>query len=242
MSRVGYYLPFVILFFVVAGAAAAPDPLLITQKISNSPNSPLIIVSLTSSLDDLISELTVQNKSDVAVTSFQIEWVIAVPATCSTRKVEPIIHQPLVDRVRVEKRSTATTKNYGVSTVQLLAEGRKNGASLVDVQVRVARVYFEDGAEWVAQPTGPVFDQASFDSRSKMCSGGKLTPDAIPPSTPCGTGPPPQAADPNFPCHYFCQGSQDDQYCENHSSSCTNTLCPNPGNCAHQACSIACEY
>jgi hypothetical protein len=88
--------------------------------------------------------------------------------------VEPSTAQAQPDRVSIAAGATVTTKGYGVSTERLLARARQQNAALIEVQVRIAKVEFQDGLDWVAEAIGPVFDPDSLQLAGKQCSAGKL--------------------------------------------------------------------
>lgn len=249
-------LTFSVLLLVPAILAAA-DPIGITGSFVNQDGAPLQIIAMTKSLEDQISELTLENKSNMAVISFQIEWVVAVPASCSAQSIEPVTSQAQADRVRIEKGASVSTKSYGLSTWQLVSTARNKRASLVVVQVRIAKVEFEDGSIWLAESSGPVFDQKSFQSHAKKCSDGKLVhgTESLSKSAACTTSPEgPQnlapttesdsvgGAMPNIVgCHWVCSdATRDPIYCINYLSSCLLKACPDKNSCAYQTCLVIC--
>jgi hypothetical protein len=236
--------------------AATDHPVGVTSSFVSQADAPLQITSMTKSIDDQIAEITVENKSSKAAISFQIEWVVAVPAGCSTQTVEPpTISQAQADRVRIEKGASASTKSYGLSTPQLVTAARNKGASLVVVQVRIARVDFEDGSSWLAESAGPVFDEKALQSHSKKCSNGQLVPHtSLPKSAACTTGPtvPENQALPNEPiqeatipnykdCYFVCTDDTTTPiYCQNHVTYCTLIICSNKQQCPNQECFLIC--
>lgn len=226
------------------------------------PSAPVQITSLKQTSEDLLAAVTVTNKSEKTVTGFRLGWAVGIPQSCSTSlpAAEVTRQMAVPDRVVLSPNESLTTKDYRLSTEDMVANGKQRNAALVDFQVAVMEVTFSDGSTWSAAfPGEGMFDAAAFAFQANKCRDGKLIPQAL--RSACNPSSPSLAtteAGPSgsqgatlssslgdsFPapkildCHFACDTSQANVVCTNSDTSCTISSCSDPNKCAKQTCTI----
>lgn len=231
----------------------------VTGTYVMQPSAPVQITSLTKSLQDQLAAVTVTNKSEKTVTSFRLGWTVGIPQPCSAAVTAPAITRQMavVDRIELNPNESATTKDYRLSTEGLVAKVKHQKGVLIDFQVAVMEVTFSDGSTWnAAFPENDMFDAADFEFWGTSCNGGKLKPEALQSSFNPNSGPPATSTNSNtqeapisaslstpknpplVSCKWTCTTYPAPIYCTNNDTTCTNSGCSDPSNCARQICSV----
>jgi hypothetical protein len=151
------FLALLLVAFSTHLAAAQASP-----SIVNSPGSPLLIVSNTSTMNDFLSSLQLRNVSGRSVSSFQLGYLKLVAAGCGPAEV--IAPEELFDPDRVEIASGAEfkTRSYGLSPSAIERFATENGAVDVQTQIAVVNVQFSDGGTWSFPRAGKAYDDAKM--------------------------------------------------------------------------------
>jgi hypothetical protein len=138
-------------------------------------DAPVRIVSLTQTLTDTLSEVTVKNFSDKPVSSYQLGWVVLLPNGCSRIPTKPLVTLAPVEEIAIAPGETATTGHYRLWFKQLHDLAYRQQATLVHVQVGVVSVKFTDGSSWSFNlAESKLFDSKILEEQSNLCTSGQV--------------------------------------------------------------------
>jgi hypothetical protein len=227
-------------------ATASLKQTAVTVDIVQDASAPLQIVNQTGTTQDQLQSVTVQNTTDKEVIGFEIGWVAAVPAGCTTApgNNSVIVEQNSASRdMRIPPKGIATANEYAVSAKKLLAMAKARQAVLVNTQVAVISVSFADGSSWKKELQAGVFSSSQLSAEGKnLCKNGSLTrPAACKTKLASATLAGPVLATTTTGAHYVCADTFQTENCSNSVpdlQSCTNNICKDPSSCALQHCEL----
>jgi hypothetical protein len=198
----------------------------------NAPDAPVRLVSITSSLDDFLKNVTTKNVSDKTVRSFQLGVVLSVPQGCGESEVFGNEEVQRIDSVNLAPGVSVQTQDYKFEPKRVSDFRVGNHGDVAESQLTVIRVDFVDGSSWSISRTGPIYDIRLLGRVAELrCSKSpeavlarsKASCDSLLAASPLASG---------GGTGYICVGAPD-QSCSNQdggksciSSICTGGLCP----------------
>lgn len=116
----------------------------------NRPDAPLQITAMVNGMQDFASEIDFQNTSNQAISSFQVGWVTAVPASCvsNATAIPPIVRFAPVQEATIAAGGTFSGLSYKIGTNGLLAQAKQLGGHHMELDFGVVSVHFADGTSW----------------------------------------------------------------------------------------------
>ena len=151
-------------------AQSAPRPdALIAVGIAGQTSAPLHVVRVQMG-DDMLTGVTVENRSSKDIASYQLGWSITVPPDSSTTPHEPDVTLGPLDRAQIAPGAKSTAHNYRlwISELENLAAG--HNAKELDIQVGVIGVTFADGSHWNFDlASNKIFEPLSCPPPNRRC-------------------------------------------------------------------------
>jgi hypothetical protein len=216
-------------------------------------DAPAQILSVQKTLENQVAGIVLKNTSDRPISSVQIGWAVDVPAGCASVPVGTQVDRR-TSPVAIAPNATATLKDLGPYTNDVVEKAHSENASLISVEVAVIGVDFADGTRWTSSlPLDQTFDKAQVDYLSHRCSNGKLVANAT--AGTCTAAPALTASStpavssssenlnpvPQDTCYFICVGTPQHVYCANGVQHCNITICSNPSACPNQQCYLECN-
>jgi hypothetical protein len=218
----------------------------LTVDIVQDAGTPLQIIAQTSTVQDQLKAVTVQNVTDKEIVGFEIGWISAVPSGCGAGpgSDNAIVEENTASRdLRIPPQGTATANEYAVSSKKLLALARDRQAVLVSTQIAVTAVSFADGSSWRREGGPGIFSPLQLsDVGKKSCRNGLLLkPAACKGKLTRATLATPVTASSGTGVHYICGETLQNENCANvppDNQSCSNSICKDIATCAMQRCEL----
>ena len=213
----------------------------ITPAIVNSATSPIQLVSINSTVDDFLHEVTVKNASSRPVTSFRLGLITAIPSGCGTREIfnaEQILRN---DEVQLPPAEYMKTVDYTLSPASFVRFASDN-LGVVLSQLTVVHVQFSDGSTWDFPKSGKSYDDALLSANATMqcVHSSRAGFSQVKASLRCGGGWIKTAqTNPDRISGYQCtSGSQQSCTNSNDGLTCTSSICQSGAGCPQQTCSV----
>ena len=132
------------------------------------PECPLSVSGIEILPNNKAYGAAVYNSAKVKVTEYEIHWIAAVPAGCSSKGRS---HRSSLSRTvhaTVAPESSVTHPAARVQTSELEKIAGRMGSDHLHVQVGVARIRFENGSSWEAENDEEIFTP-SLVQESEKC-------------------------------------------------------------------------
>ncbi len=213
---------------VTAGAQMTP-------AVVNDPSSPVKVLSVTATLTDFLSTITLKNQSTKAITELQFGLVMGIPVGCGPQEIIASEEKLRIDHVSLAPAAEIHLSDYMLAPEKWASFRSAYQSKDVYSQLAVIFIRFNDGTEWKSDhPKGMYKPEwfhsyANYHCVSSSTSNSKLVRASVKLKACAGDNM-------GGGQHYICS-SGDGQGCSvANATSCTNNICEDPSTCQNQAC------
>ena len=202
----------------------------------NVTGTPLKIISITGTQNNLASAILVENLSGKEISNFEFALSVAVPQGCGRGEVVDSDFTLRNDRISIEPGAKKSLLTHSISPYRILTFGQINQSAFVYSQMSVSHVDFADGSSWNLKRSKKMFDDDMLAREALLnCKANKSSVSLAADSRSCTKVLRAQLGDGGG--FYSCTAAAS-QVCSNAADarSCTNSICAGIG-CPGQACS-----